>query len=102
MSLNIESSLIYYGRLYDNKYLFICKYNNKLESVYNDVWTFLNIYDETFSSDEFDLFYLDVDNFTFETLKSEQTYSCYNIEDDQDTKITLDLKFRILYQVSCE
>ena len=76
----------------DNKYLFICKYNNKLESVYNDVWTFLNIYDETFSSEEFDLFYLDVDNFTFETLKSEQTYSCYNIEDDQDTKITLDLK----------
>ena len=51
----------------DNKYLFIYKdVNDKLKSVYNNIATFLYFYDEDYFSESLDLFYLDIDNLTYE------------------------------------
>ena len=51
----------------DTKYLFIYKDDhNKLKAVYNYVAAFLYFYDENYFSENFDLFYLDADNLTYE------------------------------------
>ena len=70
----------------DTRYLFIYKDDhNKLKAVYNDVATFLYFYDENYFGENFDLFYLDADNLTYEKFNDgiNSTF-CYK-EDEMHT-----------------
>ena len=79
----------------DNKYLFIYRdRNDKLKAVYNNVSTFLYCYDENYFGENFNLFYLDIDNFTYEKFNDNINYSlCDNKENlkhndtNQESKI---------------